>query len=255
MLLAIDIGNTHTVLGAFEGPQLIKSWRVKSDRNKTSDEFGILFRQLLEYAGVDPRKLCGCVLCSVVPPLQRVVVMAVAQYLGHTPLVVEAGVKSGMKLKVDNPREVGSDRVVNAVAAFDKVKGGAVVVDFGTATTFDCVSPEEEYLGGIITSGIQIGAEALAARTAKLPRIDLEFPRFLVGKNTHNALRAGLTYGYVYMVDGLVTHLKEELGFPLVTIATGGLSSLLAPYSKQIDLVDEHLTLHGLRLIHERNSD
>ncbi|HEY6105269.1 MAG TPA: type III pantothenate kinase [Anaeromyxobacteraceae bacterium] len=253
MLLAIDVGNTNTVLGVFEGAALRQQWRVETSHVRTSDEWGILTRQLFAAASLDPARVDAIAVSSVVPPLGQALEQMAQRYFGRKPLFVEPGIKTGMPILYDNPREVGADRVVNAVAAWQRWKCGLVVVDFGTATTFDAVSPKGEYLGGAICPGIAISMEALFRHAARLPRVEFARPPQVVGRNTVHSMQSGLVYGYVGLVDGLCARMQEELGFPTKVVATGGLAPLLAGVSRTISDVDEHLTLEGLRLVHELN--
>jgi len=253
MLLAIDVGNTNIVYGLFEGARLVHQFRVESSRGRTGDEYAVVLRQLLEMHAVDARAVDAAIVASVVPPLTEPMVQLVRRAFGLEALVVGPGVRTGMAVLYENPREVGADRIVNAVAAYEHVKSGVIVVDFGTATTFDCVTPKGEYLGGVIAPGVQISADALFARAAKLPRVDIAKPAKVVGRNTVHSMQSGLVYGYVGLVDGIVERLRGELDYPCAVIATGGLATLIAPMSKTIAEVDGELTLTGLRLIHERN--
>ena len=253
MLLAIDVGNTNTVLGVFEGAALRQHWRVETSHVRTSDEWGILTRQLFAAASLDPARVDAVAISSVVPPLAQALEQMAQRYFGRKPLFVGPGVKTGMPILYDNPREVGADRVVNAVAAWQRWKCGLVVVDFGTATTFDAISPKGEYLGGAICPGIAISMEALFRHAARLPRVEFARPPQVVGRNTVHSMQSGLVYGYVGLVDGLCARMQEELGFPTKVVATGGLAPLLAGVSRTISEVDEHLTLEGLRLVHELN--
>jgi type III pantothenate kinase len=253
VLLAIDVGNTNTVLGAFEGATLRHQWRVETSQSRTYDEWGILARQLFASVGLDPARVDAVVVSSVVPPMAFSLEQMAQRYFGRKPLFVGPGVKTGMPILYENPREVGADRVVNAVAAYHRWKQGLVVVDFGTATTFDAVSPRGEYLGGAIAPGISISMEALFRNASKLPRVEFARPPSVVGKNTVASMQSGLLYGYVGLVDGVCERMTAELGFPVKVVATGGLAPLIAGVSHAITEVDEHLTLDGLRLIHELN--
>ena len=253
MLLVIDVGNTNIVYGLFDGAKLVHQFRVESSRGRTADEYAVVLRQLLAMSHIEPAAVGASIIASVVPALTEPMVDLVRRAFGHESLVVGPGLRSGMPILYENPREVGADRIVNAVAAFEKVGGGCIVVDFGTATTFDCISPKGEYLGGVISPGIQISADALFARAAKLPRVEITKPPKVVGRNTVNSMQSGIVYGYVGLVDGLVERLKAELGFPCGVIATGGLARLIAPLSSTIIEVDDELTMTGLRLIYERN--
>lgn len=252
MLLVIDVGNTNIVLGAFDGARIAHHWRI-STVSRTTDEMGLLFLQLLEHDGVAKGALAGAIISNVVPSLLYTVEKACRRYLGLEPLVVGRGMRTGMRVRTDNPREVGADRIVNAVAALDEHPAPLVLVDFGTATTFDCVSAEGDYVGGAIAPGLRISADALFERTAMLPRVELERPPKAIGTNTIRSMQSGLFWGYVGLVDGLARRCKEELGGEPRCIATGGLANLVGRAATEIDLVDEFLTLKGLRLLWERN--
>jgi type III pantothenate kinase len=241
MLLCIDVGNTNIVYGLFEGQVLRHQFRVESSRSRTSDEFAVVLSELLRLAGVEISRVTAAIIASVVPALTEPMCGLVKRILGCDALVVGPGIKSGMPILYENPKEVGADRIVNAVAAYEQYKTGLIVVDFGTATTFDCVSPKGEYLGGVISPGIHISADALFARAAKLPRVEIAKPQKAVGRNTLQSMQSGIVYGYVGLVDGLVRRLTAELGFPCTVVAPGGLSNLIAP-------------LTGLRLLYEKNS-
>lgn len=259
MLLTIDVGNTNIVYGLFDGTKLLHQFRVESTRGRTADEFAVTLRALLSMHDLSSKDVHAAIVASVVPSLTEPMAALVKRAFGIEALIVGPGIKSGMPILYENPREVGADRIVNAVAAYERVpkasKGtmGVIVVDFGTATTFDCISPKGEYLGGVIAPGIQISADALFARAAKLPRVEIAKPPKAVGRNTVHSMQSGIVYGYVGLVDGLVERLLAELGVPCHVIATGGLATLIAPLSKAIVDVDDVLTLEGLRLLYERN--
>ena len=263
MLLVLDVGNTNTVLGVFETRpegsdsskpgRLIANWRVTTNKSQTVDEYGVLFRNLFAMNKIEVGATTGIVISSVVPPLDSTLREVCERYFQIKPLFIEPGVKTGMPVHYDNPAEVGADRIVNSVAAFEKFGGPCIVVDFGTATTFDVVSPKGEYLGGIITPGIGISADALFERTARLPRVDIRKPPRVIATNTVNSLQSGLYYGYIGLIDGILERLIDELGKEVKVVATGGLASLLGSGSKYIREVDDLLTLEGLRIIYERN--
>jgi len=253
VLLAIDVGNTNTVLGVFEGSKLLQSWRVETNHARTGDEYGIQIRQLFALSGIDHRQVHAVAASSVVPPMAFTLRQMATRYFNLEPLFVGPGVKTGMPILYENPREVGADRVVNAVAAFERWKSALIVVDFGTATTFDAVTAKGEYLGGAICPGVNISMEALFRAASKLPRVEFQRPPHVVGRNTVHSMQSGLVYGYVALVDGLCVRMAEELGTQPRVVATGGLASLIAGISTAITEVDDQLTLDGLRIIHERN--
>lgn len=253
MLLCIDIGNTNIVLGLYEGETLAHHWRIATGRERMADEYGPLLLVQLQHVGRQPADVHDAALASVVPPLTGVFVELCRRYIGVDPLVVDAGVRTGVRLRVDNPREVGADRVLDAAAAFRKYGGPACVVDFGTATTFDAISAEGDYLGGAIAPGIGVAAWALAERTAKLPRVEIAPPPQVIGRNTVHSMQSGLFFGYIGLVEGMVARFRRELGDDMRVIATGGLAELIAQETDIFQVVDPWLTLEGLRLIYGLN--
>jgi type III pantothenate kinase len=257
MLLAIDVGNTNIVIGVFEGQAVGRSWRLATSRERTADEIGLMTISLLERAGITVTAIDGVVMSSVVPPLTDTLVTMSERYLGLRPLNLEPGVVTGLPNLYHNPAEVGADRLVNSIAAYEAYGRARqvplVVVDFGTATTFDAISAAGEYLGGVICPGIQISADALFQRAARLPRIEVRRPPAVIGRTTVTSMQSGLFFGYVDMVDGLVTRMRRELGGTAFCVATGGLAEVIATETDVVDVVDRDLTLQGLRILWERN--
>lgn len=254
MLLAIDVGNTQIVAALFDGDDLQNSWRISTDKNKSSDELGMVMMQMLGLGGINKEDIEDVIISSVVPPVMHSLTNAIKRYIGRTPLVVGAGIKTGLNIRYDNPREVGADRIVNAVGAIHKYGTPVIIVDFGTANTYCAVNGEGEYLGGIITAGIKISMDALFERAAKLPKVEIVKPKGIIGKNTVSAMQAGAIYGQAGQVDRIVSEMKKELDAPdCKVIATGGFASLIAAESHEIDTVDKTLTLDGLNLIYKKN--
>lgn len=253
MLLTIDVGNTNLTLGLYAGDKLGAHWRLATDHNRMPDEYGLQFLGLLQNAGKTLKDIEGVSLASVVPPLTGRVIQACREYLKQGPLVVDAGVKTGIKVRYEDPKAVGADRICDAVAVMKLYGGPACVVDFGTATTFNAITKDGEYLGGAITAGINLAAEALYTRAAKLPRIDLQVPPSVIGRNTVHAMQSGLLFGYVSMVEGMVARFRAELGSDMKVVATGGLAETVAKETKVIGIIAPWLTLEGLRLIWEMN--
>lgn len=253
MLLAIDIGNTNIVLGLFEERELVHHWRIGTRRDGTTDEYGILLKSLFDVAGKSRSVVTGVVIASVVPPLQPVFEEMAPSFFQVNPVVVGPGIRTGMPILYDNPREVGADRIVNAVAAYETYGGPAIVVDFGTATTFDAISARGEYLGGVIAPGIGISAEALFERAAKLPRVDIVHPKGVIGKNTVASMQAGLFYGHLGLVDEIVRRMVKEMERDPVVIGTGGLAHLILAESETVQQIDPLLSLKGLQILYDRN--
>jgi type III pantothenate kinase len=254
MLLAIDVGNTNIVLGVFEGETLVADFRLHTDERATGDEMGLQIVGLLASRGIAPDKVSAVVVSNVVPILSRPIDELSHHYFQLAPMVVGPGIRTGMRILYEDPRQVGADRIVNAIAAFRRYGGPAVLVDFGTATTFDAISPQGDYLGGAIAPGIVISLDALVSHTAKLTRVELAAPPSVVGRNTTASMQAGLVYGYVGLIEGIVGRMKAELGDGATVIATGGLAELIAEQTSAIDTVDQRLTLDGLRIIHDLNA-
>ena len=253
MLLVVDVGNTQTHFGAFRGEELLEHWRFATVRQSTADQLGAALRNLLELRGYGFTDIDASIVSSTVPQLEPEWMAMASRYLGHEMLAVGPGTKTGMAIRYDNPREIGADRLVNAVAIRARFGGPAVCVDFGTATTFDVVSHEGEYVGGALMTGIEISLDALSERGARLPKVDLAPPKSVIGKNTIDAIRSGVVFGYAGAIDAILRRLYEELGERAAVVATGGLSGLVVPYTEEIEEVDDLLTLTGLRLLHERN--
>lgn len=253
MLLVIDVGNTNMVLGVYKDTELLDHWRIATDRQRTTDEYGVLIRELFYLNDLRADDINAIIISSVVPPVVPTLERMCQRYFGLSPLLIGPGVKTGMDIRYDNPREVGADRIVNAVAAYEKYGGPVIIVDFGTATTFCAVDAKGVYLGGSICPGIGIATEALVQRTAKLPRIELKRTDSVICRNTIESMQAGVFYGFVGQVEGIVARMRRELDMSARVVATGGLAVVIAPATKAIDVVEPMLTLEGLRIIYERN--
>jgi type III pantothenate kinase len=254
MLLVIDVGNTNTVIGLYDQDELVHDWRIRTVADHTVDEYGMLIYNLYKNAKIRPRAVKDIIISCVVPTMLNILEPLCEKYFNVKPLIVGPGIKTGMPILYDNPREVGADRIVNAVAAYEKYGGDIIVVDFGTATTFDYISKKGEYMGGCISPGIMIASDALFNKTAKLPRVELSRPKSVIGKDTVSSMQAGILFGYASLVDGLVNRIKAEIKSDAKVIATGGLATVIAPETKSINVVDEMLTLEGLRILYTRNS-
>jgi type III pantothenate kinase len=253
MLLAIDLGNTNLTFGLFEGERLVHDWRLSTRRDNTPDELGVSLLQLIREEGIDPKSVDAAVVASVVPPLNTSLIQAVRRYFGCEPLMVGPGIKSGLKIHYRDPKEVGADRIVAAMAAFRKYGGPLIIIDFGTGTTYDVVSKEGDYLGGAISPGMAISVEALYERAARLQRVELKAPANVIGRTTVESMQAGIIFGFTAQVEGMVARIRKELGEEARVIATGGLSSLIAAETRVIEVVDDLLMLEGLRLIYNLN--
>jgi type III pantothenate kinase len=254
MLLAVDVGNTQTHFGTFRERELVEHWRFATVRSSTADELGAALSNLLDLRGLGFADLDATIVSTVVPELEPEYEAMARRYLRHEAVLVGPGLKTGMPIRIDNPRELGADRLVNSIAAYDRFHAACVVVDFGTSINYDVVSAQGEFLGGIIAPGVEISMEALHQRAAKLVRVDLEEPRGVIGKSTIDSVRSGIVYGFAGQVDGIVDRVRNELGEDTRAIATGGLAQFIVPYCESIDEVDDLLTLTGLRLLHERNT-
>ncbi len=252
-LLVIDVGNTNTVLGLYEGESVRAQWRVETNGSRTADEYAVLLQQLMALEGIEWGKVSAAIVSSVVPPTLFALRKFCQRHLNVELMVVGPGLKTGMPILYENPREVGADRIVNSVAAYEIVKAGCIIVDFGTATTWDVVTPKGEYLGGVIAPGIEVSSNALYEHASKLPRVQIVRPKSVVGRNTEASMQSGLYYGYGGMVDSVVKKIRADVGFPCRCFATGGLAALIAEQSTAIDETDSDLTLRGLKLLYDRN--
>lgn len=253
MLFVIDIGNTNIVLGVYKGADLLKNWRIGTKKGRTADEYGILIKELLRSSGIGPDEINDIIVSNVVPPLESTIIEMAENYFDIKPLVVGPGLKSGIPILYENPKEVGADRIVNAAAALKKYGCPIIIVDFGTATTFDLITKKGEYAGGVIAPGIGISIESLSQKTSKLPRVDLVRPKKVIGKNTVHSIQSGIIFGYVGLVEGIVNRIKEETGVKAKVIATGGFAGLIASETRSIDVVEENLTLEGLKILYDIN--
>jgi type III pantothenate kinase len=255
MLLVIDIGNTNIVFGVYDDSSLVNHWRLSTVIQKTVDEYAILLNSLLHIEKIKLSEIDSVIISCVVPPLLIPFEIVCKKYVGIKPLIIGPGIKTGMPILYENPQEVGADRIVNAVAGYEKHKKALIIVDFGTATTFDYITPKGEYVGGAISPGIMISLEALVERASKLPRVELIRPKSIIGKNTVHAMQSGITYGYVSLVDGIVNKIREDVKTDPYVIATGGLAGLIYKDSDTIDEVDEFLTLKGLKMLYDKNKE
>ena len=254
MLLCIDVGNTNIVMGVLDKDKIIGHWRVRTEKDATSDELGILICNLFQTSKINMGVVRDIIISCVVPPLLNAIEGLSKRYFNIKPMIVGRGLKTGMPIKYDNPKEVGADRIVNSVAAYEKYKCGLIIVDFGTATTFDCVSEDGAWIGGAIAPGVFISSEALFTKASKLPRVEIfSGPQNVIAKDTISAMNVGIVYGYAGMVDGIVNRIKKEIGHKVKVIATGGIASLIARESETVDAIDENLTLEGLKILYERN--
>ncbi|HOQ76056.1 MAG TPA: type III pantothenate kinase [Thermoclostridium sp.] len=254
MLLAIDVGNTNTAIGVYKERTLVGNWRISTSKERTSDEIGMLLLSMLEHDGISPGMITDVIMCTVAPPVMHSMSNAIRKYLDKKPILVEPGIRTGINIKYENPREVGSDKIVNAAAAINLYGGPVIIVDFGTATTFCAVNSRRDYLGGVICPGIKISAEALFEKAAKLPRIEIAKPKNVIGKTTVTSMQSGIIHGYVGQVDHIVSLMKQEMDEPgIKVVATGGMARLIASESKTIDEVNPFLSLEGLQIIYEMN--
>lgn len=256
MLLVIDVGNTNIVFGIYKDDELLYDWRISTSKDRTSDEYGLVFNQIFQFNGINPKDIKSVIMSSVVPPLMHTIPTMSMRYLGIDPMIVGPDLDTGINIKYDNPNEVGADRIVNAVAGFKKYGGPLIIVDVGTAITFCSISSEGDYLGGIIYPGIKISSEALFMRTAKLPKVEILKPDRVIGKNTASSIQSGLVYGYIGMIDYIIKKMIEEMGTSkeeVTVVGTGGFSTLIASESEYICEIDRLLTLEGLKMIYERN--
>jgi type III pantothenate kinase len=255
MIFVLDVGNTNTVLGVYDEDILKYHWRIETSRNKTEDEYGMVIKSLLQHEGLSFDQFDGIIISSVVPPIMFALERMCKKYFGVKPLIVGPGIKTGLNIKYENPREVGADRIVNAVAGIQEYGSPLIIVDFGTATTYCYINEDKQYMGGAIAPGINISTEALYSKAAKLPRIEISRPEGIIGKNTVSAMQAGILYGYVGQVEGIVNRIKAQSNLEPTVIATGGLATLIANESTVIDVVEPFLTLKGLQLIYKRNRE
>ena len=254
MLLVFDIGNSNIVMGTYEGKKLLRHWRISTDRQKTGDEYGMLINSLFAYQNIRMEQVEAIIISSVVPPLMVPMIKMCERYFHIHPLVVGPGIKTGFRISYENPREIGADRIVNVAGAFEQYGGPLIVIDIGTATTFDVVAPNGDFQGGVIAPGLSSSADALFQRAAKLPRIELVTPKHIISRNTVSGMQAGIIYGYVGQIDEIVRRLKKEMGYDEIrVIATGGYARMISRESKTIDKIDHFLTLTGLRVLYERN--